>query len=395
MCPVGERSQLVALVRAGVSVVEAAAMFDVSRKTAHKWLERADLLGEEGLRDLSRARHHVERFEGPAADALVALRRKRPTWGPRKLLDALKAQKPTLEWPAVSTAGELLKRAGLVAPRPRRAPRGISPYQVGETQPTKPNDRWTVDFKGEFRLGDGTLCFPFTLRDAISRMLLDIFALPTIRGVDVRQRYELAFREYGMPVEIGSDTGKPFGSHGLARLSWLNVYLLKLGIRPVFSRPGKPQDNGGHERMHRDLKSETTRPPAKNMSAQQRRFDNFRDCFNCERPHEALKGGTPESRWTASPRPFPSKIEDPQYPAHWEVRRANDHGRILWKSNEVVVTLALRHQRVALEPIDDGIWRVHFAALAVGLFNERISPRKVLGLRPQEAAQLAPTQPAP
>lgn len=391
-CPVGERGQLVKLVRGGFYVGEVAAMFGVSRKTAHKWLGRADRLGEEGLRDLSRARHHIERFEGPAADALLALRRKHPSWGPRKLLDALKVQKPRLDWPAVSTAGELLKRAGLVSPRPRRAPRGIAPYQVGDTQPTKPNDRWTVDFKGEFRLGDGTLCFPLTLRDAISRKVLDIHALPTIRGIDVRQRYEWAFREYGMPVEMGSDTGKPFASPGLARLSSLNVYLLKLGIRPVFSRPGKPQDNGGHERMHRDLKAETTRPPAKNMKAQQRRFDAFQDCFNVERPHEALEGCTPDSCWTSSPRPYPSKIEEPQYPAHWETRMASEQGRILWKSSSVAVTTALKHQRVGLEPIDDGVWRVHFAALAIGLFDERSSPHKVLGLRPNAAAQLPPTK---
>jgi transposase InsO family protein len=392
VCPVGERQQLVELVRGGVAVVEVAAMFGVSRKTAHKWLGRADRLGDEGLRDLSRARHHIERFEGPAADALLTLRRKRPSWGPRKLLDALKAQRPTLALPAVSTAGELLKRAGLVAPRQRRAPPGRAPYQVGETQPTKPNDRWTVDFKGEFRLGNGTLCFPLTLRDFISRKVLDIYALPTTRGVDVRRRYEWAFREYGMPDEMGSDTGKPFASHGLARLSWLTVYLLKLGIRPVFSRPGKPQDNGGHERMHRDLKAETTRPPAKNMNAQQHLFDDFRDCFNCERPHEALEGSTPESCWSESPRQYPSKIEEPQYPAHWETRMAGDQGHIRWRSQHIVVTAALRHQRIGLEPIDDGVWRVHFAALAIGLFDERSSPRKVLGLRPNAAAQLPPTE---
>jgi transposase InsO family protein len=393
-CPVGERQQLVELVRRGVPVVEVAAMFGVARKTAHKWIGRADALGELGLQDQSRARHRVERFEGPAVDSLLVLRRKHPTWGPRKLLDCLKLQQPGLSLPAASTAGELLKRSGLVTPRVSRAPRSVATYQVGETQPKHPNDRWTVDFKGEFRLGNGVLCYPLTLRDAVSRKLFDIYGLPSTRGVGVKARYERAFREYGLPLEMHSDTGKPFGSHGLARLSWLTVYLLKLGIRPVFSRPGKPQDNGGHERMHRDLKAETARPPAGNMAGQQKRLNRFRNCFNAERPHEALQGNTPDSAWRPSPRRYPSQLSDPEDPAHWEVRRATEQGRILWKSQHVVVTSALAHQRVGLEPIDDGVWRVHFAVLAIGILDERIARRKVLGLRPNAAAQLPPTEAA-
>jgi putative transposase len=393
-CPVGERRQLIELVRSGVPVVEVAAMFGVSRKTAHKWLRRADELGEQGLVDQSRARHHIERFDGPAADALLRLRRKHPFWGPRKLLDALEMQQPELILPAASTAGELLKRAGLVTPRPKRPPRAVPVYKVGDTQPQAPNDRWTVDFKGEFRLLNGMLCFPLTLRDAVSRKLLDAYGLPDTRGTGVLVRYEWAFREYGLPWEIHSDTGKPFGSHGLARLSRLAVYVLKLGIRPVFSRPGKPQDNGGHERMHRDLKAETVRPPAADLKAQQRRFDAFRECFNEERPHEALNGRTPDSVWKPSPRLYPRKVSDPEYPAHWETRRANDQGHILWRGEHFVVSAALVKQLIGLEPIDDGVWRVHFAALAVGTLDERIARRKVLGLRPNAAAQLPPTEAA-
>jgi transposase InsO family protein len=393
-CPVGERQQLVQLVREGIAVVDVAAMFGVSRKTAYKWLERADRQGDEGLGDLSRARHHIERFEGPAIEMLLALRRKHPNWGARKLLEILERRNPRLELPAASTAGELLKRAGLVSPRRKRAPRGVAPYQVGRTQPVEPNDRWTVDFKGEFRLGDGALCFPLTLRDAVSRKMLDIHALRSTRGDAVKLRYEWAFREYGLPLEMHSDTGKPFGSPGLARLSRLNVYLLKLGIRPVFSRPGKPQDNGGHERMHRDLKAETTRPAAHSMSAQQRRFESFKRCFNDERPHEALAGEVPAAIWTPSLRQYPSKLREPEYPAHWETRRANQHGHILWKSERVVVTSALRGERVGIEPVDDGLWRVHFAALCLGVLNEHTSPRKVLGVRPNAAAQLPPTEKA-
>lgn len=387
-CAVGERRQLVALVREGLPIREVAAMFGISRKTAHKWLKRAAELGEQGLVDQSRARLHVERFEGPATDELLRLRRKHPTWGPRKLLQVLEHQQPQLTLPAVSTAGEMLKRAGLVTPRPKRAPPGVAAYKVGDSQPRVPNDRWTVDFKGEFRLANGALCFPLTLRDAVSRKLLDVYGLPDTRGAGVLKRYERAFREYGLPLEMHSDGGKPFASIGLAKLSGLAVYLLKLGIRPVFSRPGKPQDNGGHERMHRDLKAETVRPPAAHLAEQQRRFDSFRACFNEERPHEALGGKTPDSVWTPSSRGYPTKLGDPEYPAHWEKRRANEHGRILWKSERFNVNTALAKQLVGLEPIDDGIWRVHFASLSVGVLDERIAKRKVLGLQPNVATRI-------
>lgn len=393
-CPVGERLQLVELVRCGVKVVEVAAMFGVSRKTAHKWLSRAEQEGLRALNDRSRARHHIERFEGPATEALLKLRREHPTWGARKLLDALRNQQPRLKLPAASTASDLLRRAGLITQRPARSPRGRPSYRPGDTEPQAPNDRWTVDFKGEFRLGDGSLCFPLTLRDAVSRKLLDVHGLTDTRGTGVLKRYEWAFREYGLPLELHSDTGQPFGSKGLARLSWLSVYLLKLGIRPVFSRPGKPQDNGGHERMHRDLKAETTRPPAEHLRAQQKRFDSFCECFNEERPHEALGGRPPDSVWVHSSRPYPPRLGDPHYPAHWEVRRTMSNGGFMWKHAQVYVTSALAYERVGLEPIDDGVWRVHFAAQPLGIFDERLARRKVLGLQPNATIQLIPAEAA-
>jgi transposase InsO family protein len=391
-CPVGERRQMIELVRSGVPVVEAAEMFGVTRKTAHKWLRRAEAQGLGGLADRSRARHHVERFEGPAADAVVRLRRKHPTWGPRKLLQVLGRQQPELSLPAASTAGDLLKRAGLVSPRARRGTPGVPPYRLTETQPQRPNDRWTVDFKGEFRLLNGALCWPLTLRDAVSRKLLDIFGMPSTSGTTVLKRYERAFREYGLPLELHSDLGQPFSSHGLARLSWLSVYLLKLGIRPIFSRPGKPQDNGGHERMHRDLKAETVFPPAADPRAQQRRFDDFRTCFNEERPHDALKGRTPDSVWRPSSRSYPSKLKEPKYLPHWETRRVTENGQMIWKGEGIYVTSALAHETVGLEPVEDGVWRVHFAMLALGYFDERSIRRKVLGPQLYSATDLTPTE---
>lgn len=362
-------------------------MFGVSRKTAHKWLNRAEEKGlEHGLEDQSRARQTQERFEGRAVELLLELRRAHPNWGPRTLRYWMEEHHPRLALPAASTVGDLLRREGLVLPR-RRAPKpGTSPYQPSESTPTKPNDRWTIDFKGEFRLGNGALCYPLTLRDAVSRMVLRIDARPNTRGEGVFPSLKTAFEEYGLPHELHSDTGSPFGSNGLARLAPISVYALKLGIRPVFSRPAKPQDNGAHERMHRDLKAETTRPPSRNFVEQQKRFDAFRELFNEERPHHALDGKTPLSHWVSSPRKLPLEVAPPSYPKHWEVRGVGGAGTIHWRGHEVAITKALRGEPVGLEPIADGQWRVHFYALAIGLLDERREKPEILGLnRPGRA----------
>jgi putative transposase len=390
-CAVGERIQLVELVRnRDVPVAEAARVFGVSRKTAHKWLARADAFGlENGLRDASRARHRQEQFEGPAVELLLELRRQHPTWGPRTLLYSVARKEPNLVLPAASTLGDILRRQGLVAPRKRKARPGTSPYLPGDSTPLEPNDRWTIDFKGQFRLLNGELCYPLTLRDAVSRAVLRIDAFECTRGGLVLPVLTTAFEEHGLPLELHSDTGSPFASNGLARLSTVSVFALKLGIRPVFSRPGKPQDNGGHERMHRDLKAETTRPPSRTVAEQQHRFDAFRTVFNEDRPHHALAGETPMSRWKPSPRKMPSSIPEPSYPKHWETRRVDRSACLYWHSRPVMVTKALMGEPLGLEPIDDGLWRIHFASLAIALLDERGATPQVIGVNRIGNAQAA------
>lgn len=381
-CPVGERLQLVQLVSAGVSVTDAARLFGVSRRIAHKWLKRAEEDGsEKGLEDRSRARHAQQRFEGPAVSLLLELRRAHPRWGPEKLLTILEREHPGLEVPAISTAGEILKRAGLVQPRVRRSREHSVPHLVGGlSPPVSPNDRWTADFKGQFRMQNGQVCYPFTLRDAVSRMLLDVRAFSSTRSELVIPAFQRAFIEYGMPLEVHSDTGSPFGSTGLARLSPVSVFLLKHGVHPVYSRPAKPQDNGGHERMHRDLKAETTRPPGLDSEDQQMKFDGFRHEFNEVRPHEALGGATPSSRFTKSARPCPVDPSALVYPKHWEQRVVDAAGDIHWHNERWNVTKALANEPIGLEPIDDGIWRVHFASMVIGQFNERSREHTIIGM---------------
>ena len=381
-CAVGERLQLVELVRnRGVSVSEAARLFGVSRRTAHKWLGRSDALGRErGLEDASRARATQERFEGPALERLLDLRRLHSTWGPRTLLHWMKRRYPRLELPAASTLGDILRRNGLVVPRRRNVAPGVAAYRPGGSTPLEPNDRWTIDFKGDFRLGSGAKCYPLTIRDAVSRLILRIDALPNTRGEPALELLHAAFAEYGLPLELHSDNGTPFGSTGIARLGAVSVFAVKHGIRPVFSRPGKPQDNGGHERMHRDVKAETTRPPGEDFTEQQERFDIFRHCFNDERPHQALGGDTPRSRWQPSSRILSSSTPEPDYPSHWEQRTVGKLGQISWHSTVVGVTKALGGERIGLEPIDDGLWRAHFYALPFGLLDERGADTQVIGV---------------
>lgn len=367
---VGERRRLVEMVLvSGVSVVEAARLFGQSNRTAHKWLKRAKRLGiEEGLKDQSRARLSQKRFEGTALDSLLELRRKHPRWGPVTLLYWLKKKRPAVEWPAASTVGEILRREGLIIPR-RRLPSHGPIFRPGHSVPSQPNDRWTMDFKGHFRLLDGTLCYPFTLRDAFSRMVLRIDACPRETCELVLPLLKAAFREHGMPLELHSDTGAPFGSTGLGRLSVISVFALKLGIRPLFSRPGKPQDNGGHERMHLDVKAETTRPPGGHTAQQQQMFDEFRECFDFERPHHALNGATPASLWGRSPRQFPACVESPTYAAHWETRWVDSAGYIKWNDQRIFVGSAMRHEPIGIEPFDEGLWRIHFATLHIGMLQ--------------------------
>jgi transposase InsO family protein len=371
--PVFNRMKLVELVeKHDVSVAEAARQCGMSRQKAHKWLARHQSGGDAALEDASRARRETQRLEGPVAEALVRARVEHPTWGARKLVHWLERNTREEQVPAPSTVGELLKRRGLITARKRV--RNHQPFRFAGPTPTMPNVRWTEDFKGQFRLRDGTMCYPFTLRDAASRKVLAIQALPSTHGEPVRAVLEKRMREFGLPEEIQSDGGSPFATRGLARLSTLSVWLMKLGISPVLSRPGKPQDNGAHERMHRDLKAETTRPPATTMSGQQRRFDRFIDIYNTERPHQALDGDCPEDHWRRSPREFPQRIAAPEYPAWWERRMVNGRSfTISWRNQPVKVNDALANETLGFEPYDDGKYRVHFYGFVIGHFDERAS----------------------
>ena len=249
---------------------------------------------------------------------VVACREAHPHWGPRKLLLYLARRHPDVPLPAASTAGAVLDRHGLTKRRRKRRPPkhpGSTPL-VAET----PNAVWTTDYKGQFRMGDGELCYPLTVCDAHSRFVLSCHGLPSVEQYAAYRQFDRLFREYGLPAAIRSDNGTPFATQALCGLSRLSVWWIKLDIDHDRIDPGQPQQNGAHERMHKTLKAETARPPEADMAAQQSRFDAWQAEFNADRPHDALGGAVPADRYAPSLRPMPDVLPEPEYPGHYEVR---------------------------------------------------------------------------
>jgi putative transposase len=350
--------------------------FAISRKTGYKWLRRYDSGGRPGLADQSRRPHgHPETTPARVVQRLLETRTRFPHWSIGKIVTWLVRRYPRTAWPCRTTAYALMERAG-VARAPKRArSAGRRPAMPGLalTEPLAPNAVWTTDFKGKFRLANATYCHPFTLRDGFSRFVLRCDGVPAESYPYTRPLFERAFAEFGLPDCIRSDNGTPFASTGLAGLSRLSVWWMQLGIRVERIDPGCPEQNGSHEQFHRVLKRATTRPPGRTAATQQRRFDTFRHEYNEERPHDALGGDSPASRYTRSSRRLPRTLPPVEYPGHWEVRGADGAGVISFHGRPVNVTRALANQDVGLEEIDDAIWRVWFLATPLGHFDDRRS----------------------
>lgn len=344
----------------------------VSRPTGYLWVERYRRQGEAGLVDRSHAPHQCpHRTPTELSERLLGLRRQHPHWGPRKLLRVAARRWPALPWPSRSATAGILRRAGLVTERRRRSPVMERAAQAAQA-PAEPNALWTIDFKGQFRTGDHRWCYPLTVADAASRCLLECHGQLRPTAAPVAQRLRRLFREHGLPECIHSDNGAPFASVGIAGLSRLSLEWLKLGIRLERSRPGCPQDNASHERMHRTLKQATARPPAADLRAQQRRFDHFRGEFNYERPHEALADRTPAELYRCSPRPYPARLPEPKYPGHFEWRRISHAGELRWHSRHLFLGSVFAGELIGLEEIDDGVWSVYFAHHLLARLDEQL-----------------------
>lgn len=349
--------------------------FGVSRKTGHKVWNRYRGKGVAGLEDESRAPRRIANRTSPEiVQRLVALRKKHPTWGGQKLRDWLCEHEGSVAWPAPSTMTDIFRRNGLIDAEGRRSLRRRKPGVPWSTLKgaEKPNDVWCVDYKGQFRLGNREYCYPLTTSDLYSRFLLTLESLDATDDEQARPVFEEAFRLYGLPLEIRSDNGPPFASQGLFGLTRLSVWWMRLGIGHQRIAPGHPEQNGQHERMHRTLKAETTRPARQNALLQQERFEEFREEYNHDRPHEALEGKTPASIYISSPRPFPNKLPEPTYPLHDDILRVDRSGHIrLTMSRQVFVSEALSGQVVGLREQDDGLWLVTFLDKDLGLYDPR------------------------
>jgi transposase InsO family protein len=366
-----QKTQFIAdCLRQSQSISALCALYGISRKTGYKWIERYHEHGPRGLEE--RSRQPLSSPNQTAAhivQALIELRQRHPSWGAKKLLTILGARHPHWHLPGRSTACEILARHGLV-PKQRMRPRighpgkPISPILA-------PNECWSADFKGQFKTGDGLYCYPLTITDNHSRYLLACRGLSCTAFTEARPVFTRVFRQFGLPRRIRTDNGAPFASHTLARLSRLSVWWIRLGVLPELIEPGKPQQNGRHERMHRTLKAETTRPAAHSLQTQQRKFDHFIQEFNFERPHEALDMQTPAACHSASPRPMPSKLPTLQYPDCFEVRRVSPNGGFRWKSRWVSVSHVCAGEDLGLEEIDNGVWNLYLGPLKLGRLIEQ------------------------
>ncbi len=369
--PVNERLKFIAAHQAGRSTMtDLCELFSISRKTGYKILARYEVLGPEGLRDQSRAPAEHPNQTLPEIEArILRVRKAHPTWGSKKILAVLMREMSDMILPARSTVDAILKRAGVVKPRRRRPRRQPSSPPVLEA--AAPNDVWSMDYKGWFRVGDGTRCDPLTVNDVCTRASLVCRALVSPKLLDVKRWLERAFHSYGLPCSMLSDNGPPFASRGIARLSRLSVWLLRLGIDPVLIQPGRPDQNGRHERFHETLKAETAKPPRASIRAQQAAFARFQDIYNEERPHEALDMLMPAEIYEVSPRDMPANLPEHVYPDGHEVRRIRTDGSMKWSGRFVFVGEALRGELVGIEAIDDGVLHLHLGPKLLGALHER------------------------
>ncbi len=366
-----QKKQLISdYIRRNLTIAELSQLYNVSRKTSHKWVNRYLRLGPGGLEELSRKPRNMP-FATPKkiVDMILESRRRHPTWGSRKLLALIGKRHPRLALPHRSTVCDILNRHGMVPIK--RVRRRIGHPGKPKTEIYAPNDIWNADFKGHFKTKNGIYCYPLTVTDSFSRYLLCCQGLNTTAVAEAKPMFTRLFKEFGLPKYIRSDNGVPFATYTLARLSRLSAWWVRLGIMPMLIEPGCPQQNGSHERMHKTLKAETTRPVAGSLSSQQRKFNAFREEFNNVRPHEALDMETPASCYRPSPREMPNKLPALEYPDRFEVRLVSDNGGIRWNCGWVNVSVVCLGEYVGLEEIDNGLWNVYFGPLKLGRLNER------------------------
>lgn len=366
----GQRLEAIELIAAGITVQEVAERLGVSRQAIYDWQQRHRDDPESGLNDRSRRPHTSPSRTAAVLEQRVIEERKRWKFGSKKILRRLQDQEPHVAWPPRSTIDAIFKRAGLVKPH-KSVRRRFAPAAAQHTyEATAPGHVMTADYKGQFRLRNGRYCYPLLVADPVSRYL---FACDAFTAISLEQTWASlvrVFREHGMPDMLHTDNGIPFGTSGHGRFSTISVRLMKYGIRPVYSRPGHPEDNGRHERLNKTLMECATLDPARNNAGQQVIFDAFRQMYNEERPHESLGQDRPANRHRRSPRPFPSRAPLLEYQPHFETLPVDAKGRMRWRGKRVLFSEAFANERIAFERIDYSTWRVHYASFVIGTYSD-------------------------
>lgn len=349
------------------SITELCNDYQISRKTAYKWLERYRQLGEEGLKDRSRAPHSQPRqINHYQVEKILNLKEQYSAWGAKKILAALITKYPDENWPSDTTIGNILDKNGLVNRKKyrRRYPTKSDPLSHSNA----PNDVWSVDFKGWFMTKDGIKCDPLTVSDAHSRFILECIKLPSAREDDVWKILEALFYVHGLPKYIRHDNGPPFATMGAGRLSRLSVKLIKAGIIPEWIEPGKPYQNGRHERMHRTLRAEGI-SISLTLEEQQMKFKDFIRYFNYERPHEALNQKVPGSVYTSSDRIWKGCFRSPEYDEGIIVKKVREQGLLAWYGKDIYIGKTLKNEFIGLKESENG-WEVYFGPIYLGLIQD-------------------------
>jgi transposase InsO family protein len=371
---VQERLIFIAKYEDGESMASLCREFGISRKTGYKFLNRYREDGPKGLDDLRRRPYtNPNKIKQMVVDLIVSLKQDKPHWGSAKIRELLERRHPDIHVPARSTVHLILEQYGLV--KKRRSRRLFLKAHPTDLQPgTSPNDLWCIDFKGQFKTVDERYCYPLTISDYYSRFLLGCEALDSTKSEPAFRVFEEIFNEYGLPNRIRSDNGAPFASTGLLGLTKLSVWFLRLGIGLERIEPGKPQQNGRHERMHRTLKKEATKPPEKNIYKQQERFDAFRKEYNYERPHEALDMNLPSEIYAPSQSKMPSMIEKLEYPEHDATARVTNEGMVRLKTKKGVqrfyVCSPLYGETIGFKEREDRLWEINFMDYFLGIYDE-------------------------
>lgn len=364
--PMQEKLRFVTLAKTGrFHISDLCLDFGISRKTGHKYIRQYESLGLAGLNEASRRPKSSPNSTDTSVERLIlAERRLHRTWGPKKICEILRRKHGLDSPPSTSTIGAILKRHGMVKAR-RRKPGAYKVDRSELTRPQSPNEVWTVDFKGWFLLGNGQRCDPLTVCDLYSHYMIGCKAMPNQQFTSTHWQFKRLMRRHGLPEVIRVDNGTPFASVGLGGLSRLSVWWIAQGIRVEFTRPGCPQDNGSHERMHRDLKAEATDPPSANLRSQRRRFERWVSERNHERPHEALGQRVPAELYHKSKRRL-NDCDKLRYPKAHEVKTVSDSGHFNYDGRSYHLGEAFSGQRIGVKQSDLGQLEVHFANVHLG-----------------------------